>query len=468
VKDVVSFDDARAIADAVLLEGYLLYPYRASAQKNQVRWQFGVLNPRPASEAGSGEPWFAQTEVLVDAGGDPVLRIMARFLQVQARTVEAAGAAGEFRPVTSLVVDGTELTCWDEGVERSTEVTVPLLAAGGELEVPFTIPAGVDLEEVTDRDGALAGRFRRERWALDGVIRVAVEPVEGPYPLFKLRVRVENRTDWADLTDRGETLRRSLIAAHTLLGVADGSFVSLLEPPEWAAPAVARCENVRTWPVLVGHGRHDVLLSSPIILYDYPTIAPESPGDLFDGTEIDEILTLRTMALTEEEKREARATDPRAAALVDRVDGLPPEVLDRLHGAVRYLRGVQSPQPAGKPWETSADTFMPQAPWWDPGADQSVSPETDHVPINGVPVAKGSRVRLKPGLRRADAQDMFLTGRTAVVEAVLFDVDDGTHIAVTLENDPAAELQQRVGRFLYFAPDELEPLVDEQLEGAGP
>ncbi len=294
------------------------------------------------------------------------------------------------------------------------------------------------------------------------MIRLAAEPVDGPYPLVKLRVRVENSTDWADPAERGETLRRSLVAAHTLLGVAGGSFVSLLEPPEWAAPAVARCENVRTWPVLVGHGRHDVLLSSPIILYDYPTIAPESPGDLFDGTEIDEILTLRTMALTEEEKREARATDPRAAALVDRVDSLPPEVMDRLHGAVRYLRGVQTKQPAGQPWET-ADPFTPDAPWWDPGADQSVSPETDHVLVDGVAVAKGSRVRLRPGLRRSDAQDMFLAGRTAVVAAVLFDVDEGTHVAVTLENDPAAELQQRVGRFLYFAPDEMEPV-----DGAAP
>ena len=77
-----------------------------------------------------------------------------------------------------------------------------------------------------------------------------------------------------------------------------------------------------------------------LFLYDYPQIAPESPGDLYDATEIDEILTLRTMTLTDEEKREARATDPRAAAIIDRVDDMPPEILDRLHGAVRYLRAA--------------------------------------------------------------------------------------------------------------------------------
>ena len=79
------------------------------------------------------------------------------------------------------------------------------------------------------------------------------------------------------------------------------------------------------------------MLSSPVILYDHPRIAAESTGDLFDSTEIDEILTLRTLALTDEEKREARATDPRAADLLDRLDGLPPEMLERMHGAIRYL-----------------------------------------------------------------------------------------------------------------------------------
>jgi len=108
-------------------------------------------------------------------------------------------------------------------------------------------------------------------------------------------------------------LRHSLIAAHTVVAVTDGEFISLLDPPEWAKPAVKSCRNERTWPVMIGEaGSRDVFLISPIILYDYPTIAPESPGDLFDGTEIDEILTLRTMTLTDEEKAEARATDERA------------------------------------------------------------------------------------------------------------------------------------------------------------
>ena len=198
------------------------------------------------------------------------------------------------------------------------------------------------------------------------------------------------------------------------------------------------------------------MLSSPIILYDYPQVAPESPGEMFDATEIDEILALRTMTLTDDEKAEARATDRHAAAIIDRVDTLPPEILDRLHGAVRYLRK-----------STAKATGEPEnVPWWDPGADASVSPETDSLQIAGVSVAKGSRVRLCPGQRGADAQDMFLEGRLATVEAVFSDVDGNSHVAVTLVDDLAADLQRWHGRFLYFSPDEIEPLAAESLTGA--
>ncbi len=65
---------------------------------------------------------------------------------------------------------------------------------------------------------------------------------------------------------------------------------------------------------------------------------------------------------------------------------------------------------------------------------------------------------MRPGSRRADAQDLFLIGRTALVEAVLYDVDGQVHVAVTPDHDPAADLQRSHGRFLYFAPDEIEPV----------
>ena len=227
------------------------------------------------------------------------------------------------------------------------------------------------------------------------------------------------------------------------------SFVSLLEPSAAAAAAAARCHQERCFPVLAGRpGSTDVVLGSPIILYDYPEIAAESAGALFDSTEIDEILTLRVMTMTDAEKAEARATDPRAAEIIDRCDAMPAETLQQLHGVLRDPHGADRPT-------ASFDTG--DVPWWDPASDASVRPEVDSVLIDGVRVAKGSRVRVHPS-RRADAQDIFFADQEAEVTAVLSDVDGGTHVALVLVDDPAADMHEWYGRYLYFAPDELEPL----------
>jgi hypothetical protein len=509
-----SFELARKVADAVLYEGYLLYPYRASAAKNQARWQFGVLMPRLWSEAGPDEPWSTQTECLLEPEDATTVRVLVRFLHVQSKTVEEVDVeAGTFREVGALPVDGSELVPWDEATEQEVTVEAPLARLlEGELATPFERPGGRRVEPVHSAAGKLAGRTVRRRCPVMGTVKLSALRLDGPYGLVRLRLVVENASAWQDpKADRGIALRRSLVAAHSLIGIDQGVFLSLLDPPEWAKPFAEACANLHTWPVLIGdEGRRDAMLSSPIILYDHPTIAPESPGDLFDATEIDEILTLRTMALTEAEKREARATDERAAAIIDRVDNMPPELLERLHGAVRYLRGVEGaekgpeigtpgipsppggfapggpephrplggPEPhrplggpptgrvAGGERERDRLSTPPRAaadppelvPWWDPGADRTVSPETDGVVVAGVTVAKGSRVRLRPGQRRADAQDMFLTDREATVEAVFLDVDGNRHLAVTLDEDPAADLQRWHGRYLYFSPDEVEPL----------
>ncbi|HEY5841453.1 MAG TPA: hypothetical protein VIU87_08285, partial [Mycobacterium sp.] len=177
-------------------------------------------------------------------------------------------------------------------------------------------------------------------------------------------------------------------------------------------------------------------------------------GALFDGTEIDEILTLRVVTMTDEEKAAARATDPRAAAIIDQCDAMSPDAMARLHGTLRDPH------------------LIPEVPdgvdWWDPFADKAVDPELDGVLVDGVRIAKGSRVRLRPGHRsgargatiehRADAQDMFLEGRTARVTAVHEDVDGQRHVAVVVEDDPAADLHDWYGRYLYFAPEEVEPI----------
>jgi hypothetical protein len=463
--DSAHFEHARKVADAILYEGYLLYPYRGSAQKNRARFQFGVLVPRAYAAVDEGELAASQTECLVECPDDAEVQVLVRFLQLQPRTVQAPQDGGGWREVSALEVDGTEYTTWDEALERQEQADAGVAALlDGDVSREFHVGSAEVGEDITDADGRTAGRLIRRWDPLDGVIRLHAERMPGPYGALRLRVRVENHTaPPVPPRTRDDALRHSLIAAHVLIGVPGGTFLSQTDPPEWAAAETEACVNIGTWPVLGGPADcRDLMLSSPVILYDHPEVAAESAGDLFDATEIDEILTLRTLALTDAEKREARATDPRAAELIDRLDNLPAEMLERMHGAIRYLKsvpGAAASGPAAAPDRLPGDDLArPEVPWWDPGADTTVSPETDHVVIDGVEVARGSRVRMRPGSRRADAQDLFLAGRTAMVEAVLHDVDGQVHVAVSPDHDPLAELQRSHGRFLYFAPDEIEPV----------
>jgi hypothetical protein len=473
-------DHARRVADAILYEGYLLYPYHKASTKNQQRFQFGVLMPRGYDDVDPHEASFSQTECLLEASDDTEVRILVRFLQLQRRLVQGVSPEnGELHDVGTLYVDGTEYTSFDEAAEREQRITAAVSALLAEdRNFEFHIGAGEATEELTDHRGRRCGRLVRQWSSLEGSIRLHAERVAGPYQALRLRVRVENTTTpLTELRCRDDGLRHALIAAHSLIGIPGGTFLSMTDPPEWAATDVAACQNTGTWPVLAGPDDcTDLMLSSPVILYDHPEIAAESAGDLFDATEIDEILTLRTLALTDAEKRQARATDSRVAELMDRVDDMPPEMLERMHGAIRYLKSAPAgaavfpaagqPLAEGIDWPAPQITDRPSVPWWDPGSDASVSPETDHIVINGTRVARGSRVLMRPGARRADAQDLFLVGREARVEAVLHDVDGQVHLAVTPEDDPAADLQRNHGRFLYFAPDEVEPVDPAGSTGA--
>jgi hypothetical protein len=459
--DPMTLTAARQVADAVLYEGYLLYPYRASAAKNQVRWQFGVLGPAGAVEAGVGEPTSMSTEVLVEARAGAEVQLRLRFLQVQSRTVERwTGAA--WIAVDELSVAGARWVPFHEAVARELAVTVSLDVAS---DRQVSVPGGEDVEELYD-GSTQVGRLVRSRWPLRARVTTSVRRGQSDR-VAVLQLQVTNESDWspgavAGWSDRDVAARHSLVGTHLLLSAHDTDFVSLLDGPEWAAADAASCRQERCWPVLIADddGR-DAVLVSPIILGDHPSIAPESAGDLFDATEIDEILTLRVLTMTESEKAEARGTDPRAAALLARCEELPHQALERLHGAWRDDDVPTLSVPAVSEPAVSQPALSEPAPWWDARADDAVRPEQDHVLVAGIPVRQGSRVLLRPS-RRADAQDLFLAGLTAIVARVYFDVDGRTHIAVALEDDPGADLYSTTGRFYYFAPDEIEPLPSHE------
>jgi hypothetical protein len=346
------------IAKAVLYEGYMLYPYRPSSVKNQQRWNFGVLCPRSYSEAQNGsDAWMMQTECLIAGRSLTGLEVRVRFLQLVARSVGElitpvtdvpAGETPEFRPVENLTVNGRVYQPFQEAAER--EVVVPALRLDDivltPLLQPFMFPAASEFEYLRETGGPIAAVVIREQSALQGSIRIDSRRVADG--IFRVSVRIRNRTPFAatQLSTRENALLSSFVSTHTILGVQEGDFISLLAPPEDLGGLAASCINIGAWPVLIGQERQcDTMLSSPIILYDYPQIAPESAGDLFDGTEIDEILSLRIMTLTDDEKREMSNSDDRARQILERTETMPAEQFMKLHGVLRGLRPVNSSSP---------------------------------------------------------------------------------------------------------------------------
>jgi hypothetical protein len=437
-------DPVEKIAAAVLYEGYVLWPYRRSAQKNQRRWTFGGVYPRAYSKAeGGNDPWLMQTQCLV-VGQKPTVEVKVRFLHVVERRIGRKDAQGALEFVDELRVGGERYLAWEEAAER--EVVIPSLGLA-DLETPMramiSVPAGIEEEPLADDGGELVGALVLSWRSLEGTVEVEAEPVrEG---LFRLTVKVMNTTPWRG-QNREETLEQTLVSTHTILKVEGGEFVSLMDPPEELKRLAQECENVKTWPVLAGEeGDRHTILSSPIILYDYPQIAPESPGDLFDGGEIDQLLTLSILSLTDEEKDEARATDPRAREILDRSESLTGEDLMGLHGAVRSFQTLRGGEQID-PFEVEGL----QRP-----APQSVS-------VGGIEVRTGSRVRLWPQAGR-DIFDIALSGKVAIVEKIEQDFEDRILLAVSVEDDPGREMVDMpvLGHRFFFSPEEVEPLEGE-------
>jgi hypothetical protein len=298
-------DPVRAIADAVLYEGYILWPYRRSAMKNAQRWTFGGVYPRRWSASHADDRWSTQAQVLVE--GDPEVDVTVRFLHVVRRQVMARG-----RPVDEAVVDGERLVSWEEATERELS------------------PGTFEIAEGREEEGPVVRSWRR----LEGSVDVSAEPVGGG--LHRVTLRISNTTPF-DPGSREDALAQTLCSCHAVLR-ARGAFLSATDPPAGAP----ECESVGVWPVLVGEPPdRSTVLATPIILEDYPRIAPESPGDLFDGGEIDQMLVLNILSLTDEEKDEMRASDPKAREILERTEALTNEQLMALHGTIRELRYVR-------------------------------------------------------------------------------------------------------------------------------
>jgi hypothetical protein len=357
----MSRDIVDKVVRSVLYEGYMLYPYRRSALKNQHRWNFGLIYPEGM------EPSRMQTECLLAGGLDDEIVCEVRFLQIH------------------------ENESWQETTERSVSALNPGTH-------PF------DFETVR-------GDVRMERECLETGLQ-------------KIRITITNRSP---LDRHCDALPQTFVSTHTILTARSGQFISLLDPPDHFRETAAKCRNIGTWPVLIGkEPDRSCILSSPIVLYDYPRVADESPDDLFDCTEIDEILTLRILSLTEAEKEEVRRSGGRERRLLEHVESLTPEQLMKLHGIMRAVRDARAVR-----------DVRDARPGFKPG---------DRV-----------RLRPKPG---GDVFDVVLAGRAAIVESVETDFENRIHVAVVIEDDPGKDLglMRQPGHRFFFSADELEAL----------
>ena len=330
---------AMKIADAVLYEGYMLYPYRPSALKNRQRWSFGILYPPTYGEVAAGtERSEMHSECLVKVAAGARLEIQLRFLQLVTREISQVTEHG-LQPARSLVVDGRSIESSDEGIERSLTCEIELLD-GFPQGFPFSFQGSRETETLRDVSEQVVGEVARVQHEVSGTVSISTEVVRKN--LLKVFVDISNSSSLVGAPqDRNSALLTSLLSAHTILTATEGEFVSLLDPPDELREAVSGCKNVGNFPVLVGaEGECDMMLCSPIVLYDYPQIAPESAGDFFDGTEMDEMLTLRVMTLTDEEKQQVLGANHHVRELLQRTEASAREQLMRTHGTIRSLRPV--------------------------------------------------------------------------------------------------------------------------------
>jgi hypothetical protein len=365
-------------------------------------------------------------EVLIQSGPETTIDARIRFLHL-------------------VPADNPGNLGWDHGFTRSRTVERINLE-----EMCGGVVRRFDFSSLSD-DEAKQAPSSFSACPCTGVLELRAFPLSNC--LYRLTAEFRNETP---LDKDRETSRRTaqgsaFTSAHLLLQAGDGAFVSAIDPPPEFASAVAACTNRGVFPVLGGDpGQSSLMLCSPIILYDYPQVAPESTGDFFDATEMDEMLALRVMTLTDSEQEEMRRGDPHARAILERLETLPNEHLLKVHGAIRGMRPVES-----APSEKVHGSIEP----WNPFEER---PLLESVSVFGVELRKGDRVRLWPQ-KKADIMDLVMDGKFAVIEAIEQDLEDHIQLAVVLDDDPGRDmgLLRQPGHRFFFSPEEIEPVGAE-------
>lgn len=339
------------ITKTVLYEGYSLYPYYRSSAKNSKPVPFGAVYPKQFVKYNPDVHSTTQTQCIIEGTDDTEVKITVRFLQLRNRQLLKIDhneyGPGQFRSTDSLQEgDKTYHSGW-EGVERELNLGTHTISTivDNKLGKDIAFESEKANDIIYGEDGIVAGNVIITQSEINGNITVSAEPVGDNKNGYKIMVQISNTTsvDNPKKLSRNDSYKLSFLSTHTILKTGQGAFISQTDPePDWEE-LINNCENINSWPILVEKD-HKTMLSSPIVLYDYPEIAPESMGDMFDGTEIEEALVLHMATMPEEEKQKIDKGDPKMKAMMERVESVTPEEIMSLHGGFKEVKSNENQQ----------------------------------------------------------------------------------------------------------------------------
>jgi hypothetical protein len=419
------------LIDALLYEGYALYPYTPGAAKNATPTPFGILYP--PTYAAALPSTFERLELRCELHSPPeaVLGAEVRFLAATGERHEAVAHRVRLADVTVGVLAASSAT---GGPGQPGQPGQP--GASGQPDQPDQPGAQREVEIAEDSPRRL-------------LLALGLSAHELGSGRYEVTLAVENRTPCAQGLDRSGALAHSLLSTHPILRVSAGRFSSPLEYP---------CGSVNTFPVLAS-ATDDAVIGAAIVLPDHPRIAPESRGGMFDSTEIEEALLLHVRTLSDAEREEIERHDPLVREMVARAAAATPDDILALHGRMTLREPIGSQHPVGSRHPVDATLRDPVTDTPPQEPPNLVDPQAgeQHAEVAGVHFARGAKVRIRPG-PDADLHARMLDGRTATIERIMVDYDGKTHLGVTIDDDPGQELLRESGRFLFFFAPEVEVL----------
>ncbi len=311
------------LANTLLYEGYSLFPYHRSAIKNQKPIPFGVIYPKKYNEYNQHAHSSMKSECIIAGNDDLSLNISVRFLHL-------IKIKADKQNTKENVQDEAE--CDWQTIER--EINSGDLKVSELIKNKKTIQISFDkLNE--DNNDEIKVNYINSVSEISGKVVIEASFVKNVENIFRITVSVSNDSllENAEKITRDEALPQSFLSTHIILNAIDGEFISSQNPTENFTSVVSQCENIGTWPILVDES-NTTMLSSPIILYDYPKINPQSKGDLFDSLEIEEALMLHFAVMSDDEKNRIAKSDEKLRAMINKVSNVTPEELINLHGGM--------------------------------------------------------------------------------------------------------------------------------------